>query len=72
MVADRTRELNRLQKMLEGVNIKLSETVAEINGMNSQGSWNTNFFSIYTPRRLTDPYTYCIYKYIQYVYGSVR
>ena len=31
-----TRELNRLQKMLEGANIKLSGTVAEINGMSAR------------------------------------
>lgn len=36
LVADRTRELNRLQKMLEGSNIKLSGSVAEINGMSSR------------------------------------
>lgn len=36
LVADRTRELNRLQKMLEGANIKLSGSVAEINGMSSR------------------------------------
>ena len=36
LVADRTRELNRLQKMLEGANIKLSGTVAEINGMSAR------------------------------------
>lgn len=32
LVRDRTAELNRLQKMLEGANIKLSGTVADING----------------------------------------
>ncbi len=32
LVEERTRELNRLQKMLEGANIKLSGTVANING----------------------------------------
>lgn len=36
LVADRARELNRLQKMLEGANIKLSGSVAEINGMSSR------------------------------------
>lgn len=36
LVADRTRELNRLQKMLEGANIKLSGSVAEINGMSAR------------------------------------
>ena len=32
LVGERTRELNRLQKMLEGANIKLSGTVSDING----------------------------------------
>ena len=32
LVRDKAAELNRLQKMLEGVNIKLSGTVADING----------------------------------------
>lgn len=36
LVADRTRELNRLQKMLEGANIKLSGSVAEINGKSAR------------------------------------
>ena len=36
LVVVRTRELNRLQKMLEGANIKLSGTVAEINGMSAR------------------------------------
>ncbi len=36
LVADRTRELNRLQKMLEGANIKLSGTVSQINGMSAR------------------------------------
>lgn len=36
LVSDRTRELNRLQKMLEGANIKLSGTVSEINGMSAR------------------------------------
>jgi len=36
LVADKTRELNRLQKMLEGANIKLSGSVAEINGMSAR------------------------------------
>ena len=31
LVGERTRELNRLQKMLEGANIKLSGTVSDIN-----------------------------------------
>ena len=32
LVADKTRELNRLQKMLEGANIKISGTISQING----------------------------------------
>ncbi len=36
LVADRARELNRLQKMLEGANIKLSGTISDINGMSSR------------------------------------
>ena len=36
LVADKSGELNRLQKMLEGANIKLSGSVAEINGMSSR------------------------------------
>lgn len=32
LVQDKTRELNRLQKMLEGANIKLSGTITDING----------------------------------------
>ena len=36
LVAERTRELNRLQKMLEGANIKLSGTVRDINGMSAR------------------------------------
>lgn len=32
LVGERTRELNRLQKMLEGANIKLSGTISNING----------------------------------------
>ena len=32
LVEDKTRELNRLQKMLEGANIKLSGTVSDITG----------------------------------------
>ena len=36
LVGERTRELNRLQKMLEGANIKLSGTVAEINGKSAR------------------------------------
>ena len=40
LVEDRTRELNRLQKMLEGANIKLSGTVSEINGMSARNILN--------------------------------
>lgn len=36
LVADKTSELNRLQKMLEGANIKLSGSVAEINGKSAR------------------------------------
>lgn len=36
LVADKARELNRLQKMLEGGNIKLSGTVRDINGMSAR------------------------------------
>ena len=32
LVGERNRELNRLQKMLEGANIELSGTISEING----------------------------------------
>jgi transposase len=36
LVADKTRELNRLQKMLEGANIKLSGTVSDISGKSAR------------------------------------
>lgn len=36
LVSDKARELNRLQKMLEGGNIKLSGTVRDINGVSSR------------------------------------
>lgn len=36
LVADKARELNRLQKMLEGANIKISGTLSNINGMSSR------------------------------------
>lgn len=36
LVADKTRELNRLQKMLEGANIKLSGTISDINGKSAR------------------------------------
>ena len=36
LVEERNRELNRLQKMLEGANIKLSGTVSDINGKSAR------------------------------------
>lgn len=36
LVQDLTRELNRLQKMLEGANIKLSGTIKDINGKSAR------------------------------------
>ena len=36
LVKDKSRELNRLQKMLEGGNIKLSGTVSEIDGKSAR------------------------------------
>lgn len=36
LVGERNRELNRLQKMLEGANIKLSGTVTDINGKSAR------------------------------------
>ena len=36
LVGERNRELNRLQKMLEGANIKLSGTVKDINGKSAR------------------------------------
>lgn len=36
LVGERTREMNRLQKMLEGANIKLSGTVSNINGKSAR------------------------------------
>lgn len=41
LVQDRTRELNRLQKMLEGANIKLSGTITDINGKSARNIINT-------------------------------
>ena len=41
LVEEKTRELNRLQKMLEGGNIKLSGSVAEINGKSSRNIIDT-------------------------------
>ena len=40
LVGERTRELNRLQKMLEGANIKLSGTVSDINGKSARSIVN--------------------------------
>lgn len=40
LVGERSRELNRLQKMLEGANIKLSGTVADINGKSARNILN--------------------------------
>ena len=36
LVGERNRELNRLQKMLEGANIKISGTVSDINGKSAR------------------------------------
>ena len=36
LVGERTRELNRLQKMLEGANIKFSGTIRDINGKSAR------------------------------------
>lgn len=36
LVGERSRELNRLQKMLEGANIKISGTVTDINGKSAR------------------------------------
>ena len=36
LVSDKTRELNRLQKMLEGANIKISGTISQINGKSAR------------------------------------
>lgn len=41
LVQDRTRELNRLQKMLEGANIKISGTITDINGKSARSIINT-------------------------------
>jgi transposase len=37
LVEERARELNRLQKMLEGANIKLKSTLSNINGKSARG-----------------------------------
>jgi len=36
MVQERARELNRIQKVLEGANIKLGSVISEINGKSSR------------------------------------
>ncbi len=41
LIQDRTRELNRLQKMLEGANIKLSGTITDINGKSARNILDT-------------------------------
>ncbi len=41
LIQDRTRELNRLQKMLEGANIKLSGTITDINGKSGRNILDT-------------------------------
>ena len=53
LVEDKARELNRLQKMLEGANIKLSGTLSNINGMSARSILN------YTQRRQTLPPILC-------------
>ena len=40
LIEDRGRELNRLQKMLEGANIKLSGTISNINGKSGRNILN--------------------------------
>ncbi len=40
LIEDRGRELNRLQKMLEGANIKLSGTIKDINGKSGRNILN--------------------------------
>lgn len=41
LVGERNRELNRLQKMLEGANIKLSGTISDINGKSARNILET-------------------------------
>lgn len=41
LTQERTRELNRLQKMLEGANIKLSGTITDINGKSARNILET-------------------------------
>ena len=40
LVGEKSRELNRLQKMLEGANIKLSGTIANVNGKSGRNILN--------------------------------
>ena len=39
-MGEKSRELNRLQKMLEGGNIKLSGTIANVNGKSGRNILN--------------------------------
>lgn len=41
LIQDRTREINRLQKMLEGANIKLSGTITDIHGKSARSILDT-------------------------------
>ena len=43
LVGERNRELNRLQKMLEGANIKISGTITDINGKSARNILGTYF-----------------------------
>ncbi|MFR8019338.1 MAG: IS110 family transposase [Mediterraneibacter gnavus] len=43
LVGERNRELNRLQKMLEGANIKISGTITDINGKSASNILSTYF-----------------------------
>lgn len=47
LVGKRSQELNRLQKMLKDTNIKLSDTVADINGKNTSKILNTILEEVY-------------------------
>ena len=46
LVGERTRELNRPQKMLEGANIKLSGTVSDINGKSARSILELRNYSL--------------------------
>ena len=46
LVEERSQELNRLQKMLEGANIKLSGTVSAINGLSARNILNFIMVSV--------------------------